>query len=439
MAATMTEKVNSSHNTDGDNDQLYDVVLVVEGKRISTTKCFLAENSAIFAEMLKAHPESGRVVEVDRTIIMKWGRFSPTFTSVSSRAVQTTLTAPPTEIVLHDKKYKDVKQLVTYMHPKNSSSKNLTGDLAWRLLPLATEYQVSDLKRNCGQTLMRELKSRRKDNVPGTAPIGDSLRYLLAAENNHLDKLKTICIDECSCNDEVTARKEIVQSDVSDKTKITILDRMCDNMMKDMEKKLKELNDKWKKRYNDIEKKYKEYQNKMTEWQKDNQEKLSDIEKYVKKELQGIKKNIEDKTGTIKEDVMYDFEKAKEDINKTLKSIDIQDEKDAKNLRDIGANVTAMLEEGLENFYSLFEKSMAENLVIKTDFGTFASKLHENASQKEAYTKLSAEMAKQSLAMSEIEQQKALVELERDKLKLDVFKYRKERKNLNTWLRCGKP
>ncbi|KAK3590064.1 hypothetical protein CHS0354_041096 [Potamilus streckersoni] len=438
MAAT-TEKLNSSRDTNGDNDQFNDVVLVVEGKRISTTKSILAENSSVFAEMFKTHPQSGKVVEVDRAIIMKWGRFSPTFTSVSSRAVQTTLTAPPTEIVLHDKKYRDIKKFVTYMHPKNSSGKNLTGDLAWILIPLATEYKVPGLKRKCGQTLMRELQSRRKDNVPGTVPIKDSLRYLLAAETNRLDKLKTLCIDECSCNAEVTARKEIVHSDVSDKTKVTILDLMCDNMMKDMEKKLKELSDKWKRRSNDIEKKYKEYQNKVTDWHKDNQEKLSDIQKYVQKELQGIKKTLEDKTGTIKEDIMYDFEKAKEDINETLKSIDTQDKRDAINLRDIGANVTAILEEGLENFYTLFEKSMAENLVIKTDFGTFATKLHESISQKEAYTKLSAEMAIQSKTISEIEEQKALVEGERDMLKLKVFEYSRERKNLNTWLKWGKP
>lgn len=94
------------------------------------------------------------------------------------------------EIELKDKKYVDVVEFLQSIYP--STRKPVTLENVFQILPLADEYQVESLKKDCEQCLLQELTNVRY----GHKCCVSVCRYLQQASLYSLDKLEEKCIED---------------------------------------------------------------------------------------------------------------------------------------------------------------------------------------------------------------------------------------------------
>lgn len=134
---------------------LEDLTLVVEGKKMHVSKAVLALASPVFTTM-----------------------FESDFLEKNKE-----------EIELKGKKYKDMVEFLQSIYP--STRKSVTIDTVFQILPLADEYQVDSLKKDCEQCLMLELSAR----LSHTSCM-NVCRFLQQAALYGLDKLEEKCIEE---------------------------------------------------------------------------------------------------------------------------------------------------------------------------------------------------------------------------------------------------
>lgn len=132
-----------------------DLTLIVQGKKMYVSKAVLALASPVFTRM-----------------------FESDFMEKNKE-----------EIELKDKKHVDVVEFLLSIYP--STRKPVTMDNVFQILPLADEYQVDSLKKDCEQCLMQELSARWGHKCCVTI-----CRFLQQAALYGLDKLEETCIEE---------------------------------------------------------------------------------------------------------------------------------------------------------------------------------------------------------------------------------------------------
>ena len=138
------------------------------------------------------------------------------------------------EINLPDKDYKAVSEMLSFLHPGIEFSLNT--ESAFRLIPLAEEYQINVLKTACEDTLIHELSQLI---YPTTDFI---LKCMEAAENCTLPNLMQSCID-------LFADPDIPLNGVKDSEKLTLQTkaRVYESRINKMEKE-REITESWKHR-----------------------------------------------------------------------------------------------------------------------------------------------------------------------------------------------
>ena len=104
-------------------DPLTDVILEVDGKRFYTSKSLLALASPVFRCMF-----TSQFKEKDQAVIE-----------------------------LPGKRQQDVYELLRFINPGVSDALEEGTDSAFRLLPLADEYQIQTLKDKCEETILRDI------------------------------------------------------------------------------------------------------------------------------------------------------------------------------------------------------------------------------------------------------------------------------------------
>ncbi|XP_071163150.1 BTB and MATH domain-containing protein 36-like [Mytilus edulis] len=94
-------------------------------------------------------------------------------------------------IDLPDKSYQDVSEMIRFIHPGFSDDLEAGTDSAFRLLPIAEEYQIDKLKEKCEDVLLSKLKS-------GSYTQDFVVDSLIVADKYVLQNLLQECIELCS-------------------------------------------------------------------------------------------------------------------------------------------------------------------------------------------------------------------------------------------------
>lgn len=139
------------------DELLCDVVLLVEGKTLFTSRSLLAFASPVFRCMFSAEFKEKEQAEIN----------------------------------LPGKSCQDVAEMIRFVHPGFSDELEAGPDSAFRLLPLADEYQILKLKEKCEDVFISKLKSESftQDFV---------MDCLILADKYDLQSLLTECIEICS-------------------------------------------------------------------------------------------------------------------------------------------------------------------------------------------------------------------------------------------------
>lgn len=140
-----------------DDNYLCDVKLIVENKPLFTSRSLLAFASPVFRCMF-----SGEFKEKDQT-----------------------------EVELPEKSYQDVSEMIRFIHPGFGDDLEGGVDSAFRLLPIADEYQIEKLKDKCQDVL--------KSNIESDSFTQDFLiQCLVVADKYYLQRLLNICVEKCA-------------------------------------------------------------------------------------------------------------------------------------------------------------------------------------------------------------------------------------------------
>ncbi|XP_045205533.2 TD and POZ domain-containing protein 3-like [Mercenaria mercenaria] len=134
----------------------YDLTLIVDGHKIRVWKVVLCVASPVFRAMLQS-----QFKEKDQA-----------------------------EVNLPGKKYKDFVEFLSCFYPDRLE--RVTNDSVYRILPLAVEYQVKVLEKECQRRLVKLVKTR---HLPDAVQI---YRHLQLAELYKLEDLRKICISAAS-------------------------------------------------------------------------------------------------------------------------------------------------------------------------------------------------------------------------------------------------
>lgn len=195
-----------------ESDEHSDVTLVVDDKRLYSNKCLLVYNSKVFEKQLGDDGGKG-------------GR------GMAKAANK--------ELVLNDKKFDDMVELLAYIDPRVDCE--LTDQAAMRLAPLAEEYEIKRLQKDCEETLTSSYADMRKGRKSGMVPTETTLKYLETADKYKHEKLLEMCVADCVDNPYIDSRMDKLDDEISLSVQKEILRRKNKKLSYQLSKKTREL------------------------------------------------------------------------------------------------------------------------------------------------------------------------------------------------------
>ncbi|KAK3104466.1 hypothetical protein FSP39_002609 [Pinctada imbricata] len=138
-----------------EEDSFTDLVLIVEGKRLYTSKTLLSMSSPVFARMLTSQEYKDKK-----------------------------------EVPLQGMQFDTAHELLYVLHP--AYQRKITDQSAFSILAIAEEYQIWNLKQRCEETLLNSL------NAEKTAKEDILIRCLHASDEYKLFALWTKCLQLCA-------------------------------------------------------------------------------------------------------------------------------------------------------------------------------------------------------------------------------------------------
>ncbi|XP_033735037.1 kelch-like protein 15 [Pecten maximus] len=145
-----------------DEQPLSDLVLLVEGERLFASRSLLAFASPVFSIM---------------------------FTSEFKERDQK-------EIELPGKKAKDIDELLKFLHPGMDDNLEQGNMSAFRLLPIAEEYQLAKLTEKCEDTILEKVLEGNLNRDKGEFVV----KCLEVCARYGLEKLYNVVTQKCSEN-----------------------------------------------------------------------------------------------------------------------------------------------------------------------------------------------------------------------------------------------
>lgn len=183
-------------------DEFSDVTIIVGEKRLYSNKCLLSYNSPIFAKQLADGGTEGK--GKNKTVASK-------------------------ELDLSEKKYEEVCELLAFIDPRVDVT--LKDDDAFRLIPMAHEFEIAPLLKACEFTVTQSFYKMRKGKRSGSVPIDVCIQYLIVADKHKFKDLLEMCMEECVSNDNPFTNKNISESSsLSEGVKVHILERKLDKV-----------------------------------------------------------------------------------------------------------------------------------------------------------------------------------------------------------------
>lgn len=310
---------------------------------------------------------------------------------------------------------------------------------------------MSRLKKACGKALYDSLLAMQKDLGTGRLPIRDVLQYLAAADLYNFDKVRKLCVTSLAIDVNASNRKQIMNDKhISEKTKLKILDKMCDKMDKNYEENLKQIRFDMDKRCREIEQRRDEFMEQLETWKSELRQEVDDIKKNSKdihKQLADDlqKKKIIDKIDeTMKETTGKLFEEMKllkDQINfvfETMETKEVIDDMEATRLRETLKEAQENNQSNVKSIACKFKERIEENLRVCsaheiTEGFSSGYTLEENVSK----TIEELEESIQTMAVDKI-----MYEEERfahEKTKAQLMKLKIKEHEINTWIKWAKP
>ena len=102
---------------------------------------------------------------------------------------------------------------------------------AFRLLPLAEEYQMKQIIKASESTLNNSFFRMRKGRRPGSLPLDTTLQHLIVADRYKYTDLTGMCIDECIANESPNVIRAITEcTELSEPIKVGTLKGKLDKV-----------------------------------------------------------------------------------------------------------------------------------------------------------------------------------------------------------------
>ncbi|XP_045190307.2 uncharacterized protein LOC123547347 [Mercenaria mercenaria] len=429
---------NNSTADDKRQSGMEDMELIVEGKVVKTNSGLLSYNSNVFATLI-SNARATRIADENDVMDMM------TYRSRSESQENLKLEMP-------NLKYKDVKLMVACLQSSGFAKEDITALRALRILPLVEHFHMKRLKKICGNVLYDSLVAMRKDTGPGSLSSRDVLNYLAASDLYNFDKLRKLCVDELSVNVTATNRKLVLRDKhIGEKTKLKVLDKMCDNMDKEYEDKLRQVRFDMDERCRLIEQRRDQFMEQLETWKNELRQEVDDmVESNKDAHLQLIndlhQKKIVDRIDETlketKESLFNEMEKLKDDMNfvvQTMETNEIADDKETTDLKEVLTEAMDKNQRNIERIADGFKAKIEQKLNICSlsaasvrEFSS-ANNLEETVSGniKELEDKI------QTLARNQIKYEEEMTAHE--KTKAELLKMQMKDHQLNTWMKWAKP
>lgn len=147
-------------------------------------------NTIIYNETLNMNSSIELVIDNERFRICKCllSYASPVFKSMFTLDFKEKKDG---EVHLPGKSPQDIKELLDYLNPGLDDTLSNGAESAFRLLPLAEEYQIDKLRDKCASTILQELKTNEK-------PQEFVVRCLTISNQYRLLDVLQYCTEKCS-------------------------------------------------------------------------------------------------------------------------------------------------------------------------------------------------------------------------------------------------
>ncbi|KAL4232127.1 hypothetical protein ACF0H5_009702 [Mactra antiquata] len=199
-----------------------DVIINVDGKKFYSNSGVLAFNSPVFMKSLSddKSKDSGDA---------KGAKGGGKPSSSSAGGVR--------ELDWSHLDYNDAREMIEFIDPRVDA--DLTDEGAMRLLPLADEYAIIQMKKACLSTLKNSFIQLRRGRRPGCIATDTAIQYLKLADKYDTEKkddskkkektFKELCIEEVLANGSPFVGKIVAESDgLSEEVRIKVLERKLD-------------------------------------------------------------------------------------------------------------------------------------------------------------------------------------------------------------------
>lgn len=110
-----------------------------------------------------------------------------------------------------------------------------------RLAPLAEEYEMMRLRKDCEETLTSSYSAMRKGKKSGMMPTETTLQFLEVADKHKYDKLLEMCIEDCVDNPYIDSKLDRMDDDISYPVQKEILRKKNIKLRHQLSKKTREL------------------------------------------------------------------------------------------------------------------------------------------------------------------------------------------------------
>lgn len=328
---------------------------------------------------------------------------------------------------------------------------SILGDKALRILPLVDHFRISHLRKACGTALQNSFDTMRKQH--GRLQSQDVLKYLSSSDTYRFDKVRTMCIDELVVNANASSRKEIRHDKhISEKTKLKILDKMCDKMDNDYEATLKMLRTDMDMRCREIEKRRDEFLEELETWKNDLRRETENVVKTngdkAHKRLvddlhqKKIVDRIDEASKQTKEELLTEMVQLKDQMNivyKTMETNQIIDNKEAIQLKETLEKAQSSNKSNIESITDAFNRKMDKQLRVCSFYneveGRFASSYELEQSVCRTIEELEDNVQELTVYRIKFEEEK----MAHEKTRSELLKLKVRDHEINTWLKWAKP
>ncbi|KAL4231253.1 hypothetical protein ACF0H5_008834 [Mactra antiquata] len=411
-------------------EDMYDLDLVVEGKKVKAMSAVLAYNSTVFKTLL---------TNARTTQLMGYNDME-----------QQDKMDQRLRLEIPNAKYRDMKTLVTSLQIIGDA-KPITGDTALRILPLAVQYQIKQLIKVSEKSLLFSLKSMQEKHGRGNIDVHDVMKYLSAADTYKLDKLRLECIDELSFNSNSSRRRQIVQENhVTEKTKLKILDKLCTKLEDDHAANLREIRNDMDKRCREIEKRRDEFMDYLETWKSDLRHEIDDVLDNAKRSHEKLTEelhqknliaNLESQLKQTTDELLIEQQHINDRMQsliETMKGNEIIGDTEATKMREDLEEAQGNIVNNIENIATRFRSRVESNLRVCTGDKTkeyFSSSYLLEENVRQSIEEITEKMKQTETTKIALEEEK----LAHENTKTILTKLRMKEHEINTWLKWAKP